>query len=83
MIVEGLIMMLVALALTCATPAVRQLDARRHLRPPIAQPLEQAFGALPQPAPALDRLVAEAEAAIERDDLTRGIRGLRDLYDRA
>lgn len=81
--IEGLVLWLIALALIFATPAARQIDARRQVRPPIAQQLEQAFQALPPPAPSLDELAARAQAALERDQLTRGLRGIRDTYDRA
>lgn len=81
--IEGLLIWVLALAIIFATPAARQIDARRQLRPPIAQQLEQAFRALPPPAPPLDELLVKAEAALERDQLTRGLRGIRDTYDRA
>ena len=81
--IEGLFIWLLALAIIFATPAARQIDARRQVRPPIAQQLEQAFRALPPPAPSLDELAAQAQAALDRDQLTRGVCGIRDTYDRA
>lgn len=81
--IEGLVLWVIALAIIFATPAARQIDARRQVRAPIAQQLEQAFCVLPPPAPSLDELAAQAQAALDRDQLTRGLRGIRDTYDRA
>lgn len=80
--IEGLILWVIALALIFATPAARQIDARRHPRPYIAQSLERACP-IPPPTPALDELVLRAETALERDALSRGVNGVRDTYDRA
>lgn len=80
--IEGLVLWVIALAIIFATPAARQIESRRHVRPPFAQALQQACPT-PSPAPALDELLAKAEAALERDQLTRGLRGIQDAYDRA
>ena len=41
--IEGLVLWVIALAIIFATPAARQIDARRQVRPPIAQQIEQAL----------------------------------------
>lgn len=81
--IEGLILMVIGLALSCAAPAARQLDARKQLRPPFANALERAY---PVPAPpaetTLEYLVAQAEAALERDAAARKERAMKN-EDRA
>lgn len=80
--IEGLILMVIALALACATPAARQMDARQRHRPAFSEALDRAFP-LPPPAPTLQELVQQADAALQDDALTRGTRAVRDAYDRA
>ncbi len=80
--IEGLILMVIALALACASPAARQMDARQRGRALYGELLHQAYP-LPPPAPSLDELTQLAESALEQDALARGVRGVRDTYDRA
>jgi hypothetical protein len=77
--IEGLILMVIGLALTCAGPATRQLDARKQLRPPIVQALDRAFSLPAPPAPpTIEFLVVQAEAALERDAAARRERAARN-----
>jgi hypothetical protein len=70
--IEGLILMVIGLALSCAAPAARQLDARKQLRPPIARALDRAYPLPNPPSPTtLAFLVAQAEAALEREGAAR------------
>ena len=72
--IEGLILMTVALAITIVTPASRQIDARKSLRPPVAAVLVRVYPVpLPDP-PSLEFLVTQAEVALERDAVARGLR---------
>ena len=82
MIDGGITLFLIGIILACAAPAERAMAQRRSeradiiLRPHIAS----AFPFMP-PSPALDQLAREAEAALDEDDLARGVRRLAAIYD--
>lgn len=70
--IEGLILMVIALAITISTPAARQIGAIKHHRHPVADSLDRAYPLPAPPAPpTLEFLVIQAEAALERDRIAR------------
>lgn len=84
--IEGLILLAIASALLAAGPTHGLLTQRRQARDPgMARLLAIAFP--PEPVrPTDQRLVAlarDAEAALEADALSRGLRDLSATYDRS
>lgn len=79
----GEILFLIAIFAMIAPPVERTLTNRRATQSAIfEETLRTAFPMMP-PSPPLDALAHEAELAIERDDLMRGIAESAETYDRA
>jgi len=83
MIDGGIILFLIAAFIAVAAlPAERALARRAQHHEISARPVVAAFR-IPPPAPSLDALAAQAEAALDADDLTRGVRDVSQVYRRA
>lgn len=81
--IEGLILMALAIALAIAKPVGSHIDHRRNVRATvIGMSIAKAVPLAPVPLD-LQQLVAAADAALERDELTRAVRAISDTYDRA
>lgn len=79
----GEILFLVAVLAMFAAPVERTLTHRRVTQAAIfEETLRTAFPMIP-PSPPLDALAHEAELALERDDLMRGIAESAATYDHA
>ncbi len=82
--IEGLLIMFLGALLVAATPAATHLAHHRHHRglAPMTDVLRTAHPVRQVPSD-LERLAAEAEAALERDALSRGVRGIAEVFDQA
>lgn len=81
--IEGLICMTVGGILAIVGPVRRQLAYWRWMRIAAIGATLRVAVPIAAPDPSLDRLAAAAEAALDRDELLRGVAGIADIYRRA
>ncbi|WP_343526753.1 hypothetical protein [Sphingomonas sp.] len=84
MIDGGIVMIVVGWLITVFPPVERLVSGRRASARPVAIGIVLR-DAYPPPAssPSLTDLVAVADAALEQDALSRGVRGISDAFDQA
>ena len=82
MIDGGITLFLIGILLTCAAPLERSIAERRWQKVELAAmvPIATAFPFVAA-SPSLDQLAREAEAALDEDDLARGVRRIGAVYD--
>lgn len=85
MIDGGAILFLIGLIglFACSSPAEKAMTRLHYRREHVASPPIQRAFRVPPPAPALEEIAARAEAALDADDLTRGVRDVASVYERA
>lgn len=80
---QGIVMMVVGTVLSFIPPACRASAGRPLFGAAAAGVVLRIAYPVPAHAPPMSRLLAEADEAMERDAMLRGLRAVTEAYDRA
>lgn len=79
----GLLIVTAGALLAVLVPAQRAIAWWRWQRTAAIGALLRSAVPIAAPNPALDQLASQADQALERDDLIRGVAGVAQIYERA